>query len=453
MRWPRGRVLGGSSATNFLVYLRGDPACYDAWERAGCEGWGYDDVLPAFKRLEDHTLGPSAQHGEGGPVRVTSQRWQSPLVDAFLDAAAEAGLTRVEDLDDPGTGSAGRYFLTVRDGQRESAATAYLSAAEQRPNLEIRTGALVHRIAMKGGWATGVEISRRRQVERIEADAVVLCAGAVGSPAILLRSGIGPAEEIGRHGIAPVYDAPEVGRNLSDHLIAPVVFGAPRSVSAPEAALRPSAAISYLRERGGPWSSNFGAAGAIIRSRPDAPLPDLQLTFRAGSLRNHGRNPLQRAFSIGVVGLQPESRGRVRLRAADPCQSPVIDPRYLSDAHDARVLLDGIRLARRIVGSAPLSGLSNGEREPGSERLSDEGLMAWLRRNAQTSYHPVGTCRMGSDVSAVVDPGLRVRGVDGLWIADASVMPRIVSANTNAACMMIGERAAEMIATELQEKP
>ncbi|MGA9314987.1 MAG: GMC family oxidoreductase N-terminal domain-containing protein [Solirubrobacteraceae bacterium] len=445
LRWPRGRTLGGSSALNYLTFLRGDPACYDGWANAGCAGWAYRDVLPVFKRLEDHDLGPSEHHGRGGPVRVSAQQgWANPLTEAFLDAAEQVGLANIEDLDNPGKGGAGRYFVTVRDGQRASAATAYLANAQLRPNLEIRTGVLAQRLLTDGEFVRGVEISAKRRVERIYADAVILCAGAIGSPTLLLRSGIGPADEIRRLGIDPVFDAPQVGANLADHLLAPVVYAGPRGLTLPEAALRPAAAIAYMRERGGPWGS-LGSCGVICRSQPDAALPDLQITFALASLVNDGHTRPQRAFTLAAVGLQPASRGHLRLRDANPATPPVIEPSYLSDERDFKPMLHGIRLARQIANAPALARWSRGEREPGSEQNSDAELKQWLGHRAQSSYHPVGTCRMGGDADAVVDPQLRLQGVEGLWVADASVMPTIVSANTNAACLMIGERAADFV--------
>lgn len=449
--WPRGRVVGGSSATNYLVFIRGHRAAYDAWRAAGCDGWGYDDVLPAFRRLEAHPLGPSRWHGGDGPLHVEEPRSSSPLTDAFLGSAAAAGLPLTDDFDGPRPEGAGRYFVNTRRGRRETAATAYLDRAPARSNLTIRTGALVGRVLLDGGTAAGVELSGENGSEDVRAGAVVLCAGTVGSPTILMRSGIGPERDLAPLGVSVCVDRDEVGANLTDHLLAPVVVSGPWRHTYPLAALWPPAALDYLLRGRGPWSSNVAEAGAIVRTAAATDdRPDLQLTFGLASFAGHGRSALVPAFSLGVVGLSPASRGRLRLRDRDPAVPPAIDPRYLTEARDTEPLVEGVRLARKITAVGPLADARGSEREPGPGIETDREIAAWIRRRAQTSYHPVGTCRMGSDARAVVDPRLRVRGIERLWVADASIMPTIPSANTNAACVMIGERGAELIDADLE---
>ena len=447
LEWPRGRVLGGSSATNFLVFIRGHRGVYDAWRDAGCDGWGYDDLLPAFRRLETHPLGPSRWHGGDGPVHIDEPDAGSPLTEAFLESAAAAGLERTDDFDGAQAEGAGRYFVTTRAGRRESAATAYLERAPERPNLTIRTDAMVDRVVIDGTSAAGVELHGDDGAERVLSGAVVVCAGAVGSPAILMRSGVGPERDLAALGAPVVVDRDEVGANLADHLLAPVVFSGGLRETLPVAALWPPAVIDYVVRGQGPWSSNVAEAGAIVRTGSDGDLPDLQLTFGLGSM--DPRRALLPSFSMGVVGLRPSSRGRVRLRARDAATPPAIDPGYLTEPDDIAPLVEGVRLARRIAGVGPLAEACGHERQPGADVESDRDIAGYIRRRVQTSFHPVGTCRMGGDANAVVDPRLRVRGVDGLWVADASIMPTIPSANTNAACLMIGERAAELIDADL----
>jgi choline dehydrogenase len=449
LRWPRGRILGGSSATNYLVFLRGHPACYDAWERAGCQGWSYRDLLPVFKRLEDHPLGPSRWHGEGGPVGIGRSGWGNPATDAFLAAAADAGIEPNDDLNGGRSEGAGRYDLTIRHGRRESAATAYLSASGGRENLTVATNVLARRILFSGQRVRGVELERGGSTEEVNAGAVVLCAGAIGSPALLLHSGVGPEDELRALGIGVVADLGGVGANLCDHLLVPVVFRGPWTETMPFAALSPRAPLSYLLGGAGAWSSNVAEAGAIVTRDAKRPVPDLQLTFGLASFVNHGRTLPLPSFSIAVVGLQPRSRGRLWLRDPDPTIPPAIDPGYLRDRSDLRVLLDGVQLAREVVAKPALEARRGAEREPGEESQGADRLETWILRRAETSYHPVGTCRMGDDPGAVVDPRLRVRGIDGLWVADAAIMPQIPSANTNAACLMIGERAVDLLREDL----
>ncbi len=445
--WPRGRVLGGSTAINAMMYVRGMDTDFDEWEACGASGWGAAEMTAAFRRLEDDVRGPADHRGVGGPVRIEHQRDPSPLTTAFLDACEELGIPRVDDYHADPDGC-GLTMVTQRVGRRWSAADAFLRPLlrARDPRLILRTDVEVDRIVVEGGRAVGVEavVDGRRRVARATAG-VVLAAGTVESPHLLLRSGIGPAAHLRERGVEVVADLPGVGENLQDHVLSGVaagtdgdsLYGADRDLGA---------LARYVRRRRGRLTSNLAEAIAFVRTGADEPLPDVELMALPVALRDHGRTRFpEHGLTIGAILLRPESRGRIRLRGTAPGQPPRIDPRTCEDPDgvDLRRLRDGVRWCQRLVTeTAALGGRVTHLIEP-SRRLTDAAeLTAHVRRTVQTLYHPVGTCRIGTDDLAVVDPRLRVHGFDGLWVADASVMPTVPRGHTQATAMAIGDRFA-----------
>jgi choline dehydrogenase len=409
--FPRGKVLGGCSSINAQIALRGHRADYDGW---GIPGWSWADVLPYFDRSV-------------GPFALAEQRDPSPLTASFLEAAAACGIARVDDLNVPEPEGAAQLLVNQRRGRRWSMADGYLRPALGRPNLRVVTGGHASRVVLDGDRATGVAVLHdgREQEARARRE-VVLAAGAVGSPQLLLLSGIDP---------------PGVGENLQDHLVGGML-AATSSTSTLYAAESPANLLRYLLFRRGMLTSNVAEAAAFVRTRPELDAPDLELVFAPVLFANEGLTPPQEhGLTIGTVVLQPASRGRVTLRSADPLEPPLVDPCYLSDERDLRILLDGARLARRLLETEPLARHVREELLPGPQARSDEELTAVLRENAQTLYHPVGTCALGT----VVDPELRVRGLSGLRIADASVIPRVPRGHTNWPTVMVAEKAAGLL--------
>jgi choline dehydrogenase len=452
--WPRGRTLGGSSSINAMIYIRGCRHDYDSWrDDYGCEGWGYGDLLPYFIRAEHNSRGASPYHGVSGPLHVQDLRYRSSVTRAFVESARQAGMAANDDFNGPDQDGAGFYQVTQRDGRRCSAADAYLRPALERPNLTVLTDALVTGLAISGGRAVGVHYLRRGLAETAHADGeVILAAGAVGSPQLLMLSGIGPADHLRELGIAVVMDSPGVGANLSDHLAVTATWLTPRVRGLWEQAGTRQLARWQLRH-GGPLTSNVAEAGGFTRSEPGLLAPDLQwhalpVPFRDGGLAD----PSVRAFSLLVTLIAVGSRGTVRLRSADPRHKPLIDPAYLSEGSDIEPLVRGIRLARELAAAGPLARACKAELSPGDDAQSDTDLREFIRRDLTTLYHPVGTCAMGGDsklaasrLTSVVDLELRVRGVDGLRVVDASVMPAVPRGNTNAPVIAIAERAADLI--------
>ena len=451
---PRGKGMGGSSAVNGMVYIRGNPWDYDNWAALGCTGWGWDDVLPVFKRQEDNALGGDAWHGTGGPLHVSDQISPSAVGDAFVEAATRLQLPRNDDFNGAKQEGFGRYQVTQFKGERWSAARAFIDPLAGRSNLTIKTGALVEKIVIEHGRATGVNIRIGDTRETLRArGGVVLSAGAFGSPQILMLSGIGPAAELHRHGIAVIADKPAVGADLQDHCDYLVgyelddlsLFGGTLKGMWQLA----KAFVEHRRFRTGMLTTNFAETGGFATIRPDAPAPDIQYHFIRAIIQNHGRDKLKvHGFSLHACVLRPESRGWVRLASPDPAVAPAINPNFLADERDLHLLRDGARLMHRIAATAPMSALGARERNP-VDFENDAALEARIREVSDTIYHPVGTCRMGADDAAVVDPSLALRGIDNLWVADASIMPRLVSGNTNAPSIMIGERAADFVKAAL----
>ena len=456
--WPRGKVLGGSSAINAMVYVRGQAEDYDDWQAAGNPGWGWNDVLPLYKRLESHAWGESAWHGGSGPVGIAAPSAElHPICQVFLRACEEAGLPRNADFNGAQQEGAGTYHLTIRDGLRMSAARAYLWPARRRANLRIETGAETTRILFEGRRAVGVEYRQGGRTATARAAAeVIVSAGAVNTPKLLLLSGIGPAEELQALGIAPLIDSPAVGRELQDHFDVGLIYRT--TVPTLNNQLYPWwgkawAGMNYLLVRRGPLALSLNQAGGFFRSRPGLDRPNIQLYFSPLSYLKAppGTRPLMNpdpyaAFNMSVSPCRPTSRGFLRLRSPDPGVSPEIHPGYLATDHDRQEVLEGLRFLRRLAATATLSTLIDEEIQPRPASDDDDSLLAFARAHGVTVFHPVGSCRMGPDSrTCVVDPSLRVHGLEALRVADASIFPALPSGNTNAAAMMTGEKASNLI--------
>jgi choline dehydrogenase-like flavoprotein len=446
---PRGRVLGGCTSTNGMVYFRGHPSDYDEWRALGCDGWGYDDVLPYFVRSEANVNFGGYAHGRDGPVRVSSYGRVNLLTTHFVKAAQELGFGLVEDFNWGSPEGFGVRQAMIRDGRRESGATAFLGRAAQRRNLTVLSGRLADRVLFDGRKAHGVALICDGHTERVYARAgVILAAGSFGSPAVLERSGIGDAGALAASGIKPFHHSPEVGANLQDHLVAPVQMQtrspAPYVV---DPGLLPRAVANlaeYACLRRGPLASNAFEATGFVRSSHAGERPDIQLIFMPMH-RSATPLPRKRGFGALVGLLRPESRGSVHITSADPRVPPRIDPSFLSAEADLPPLIEGVRLARRLFSSSAFEPTAPRELLPGSERCTDQEIAEAIRETCVTVHHPVGTCRMGPDPLSVTDTSLRVRGADGLWVVDASIMPRLVGGNTAAPTYMIAEKASEMI--------
>lgn len=447
--YPRGRILGGSSAINGMIYVRGQAADYDGWRDAGCLGWGWDDVLPLFRSTEDHHGGESPHHGTGGGLRVERSRVRWPVLEAYLKAAVEDGLPFRDDFNRGDNEGAGFFEVTQRRGVRCSTEAGFLRPARGRPNLCVRTGVEVTRLVVENGRISGCVYTKDGEETVVAARGdVVLCAGAVGSPLLLERSGIGAAARLAAAGVTPLLDRPAVGENLQDHLQMRVSFRLKGIGSLNEKASslfgKAAMAIEYALRRSGPISMTPSQVGIFARSGPDVARADLQFHVQPISMtRVPGELDPFPALSASVCNLRPESRGSIHL-AADASR-PEIRPNYLSTEGDRAVAARGIRLARRIATRPSFAPYVEEEIAPGA-RVSDEAsLRAAAARMGTTIFHPVGTCRMGADEGSVVDPRLRLRGLGGLRIVDASIMPTIVSGNTNAATVMIAEKGARLM--------
>ena len=451
--WPRGKVLGGSSSLNGLLYVRGQPEDYDRWAQMGNPGWSWEDVLPLFKRSENQERGADDFHGADGPLSVSNMRLQRPICDAWIAAAQAAGYPFNPDYNGATQEGVGYFQLTTRNGRRCSTAVAFLDPVRRRENLTIVTRAAARRILFEGRRATGVAYRDRGGDERVvRAGAeVILCSGAIGSPQLLMVSGVGEGAQLAEHGIRVRHDLPGVGRNMQDHLQARLVFKCNEPTLNDEVRSlldKARIAMKYALFRAGPMTMAASLATGFLRTGDHVDTPDIQFHVQPWSADSPGEgvHPFS-AFTMSVCQLRPESRGEIRLAAADPAVHPRIHPNYLSTPTDCRTLVEGIRIARRIARHAPLAQKISEEFRPDATlALDDEaGTLAWARDNSTTIYHPAGTCRMGPGRDAVVDARLRVHGTDGLRVADCSIMPEIVSGNTNAPAIMIGEKASDMI--------
>ena len=461
--WPRGKVLGGSSTINGMVYVRGNRHDYDRWAQMGLTGWSHEDVLPAFLRSEGHVQRSGAYHDGTGELTVCRARGANPLFDLFIEAGRQAGHPVNDDFNGAVQDGFGRYDFTIRRGKRWSTSFAFLRPVLHRRNLTVATGALTLRVLVEKGRATGVEIGRSGRRHRVRAAReVVLSAGTVNSPQILMLSGIGPPEELGRHGIEVVHDLPGVGRNLQDHVDCVLSYECRQPITLYRD-LRADRMVGSI-VRGMLFGEGIATtfpyeAGAFLKTRPELAAPDVQLHFMPALEKTanlHYPNPFRRGrpaeadhgLTVRVGPLVPESRGAITLRSANPAEPPRIQPDYLEQDADRRTMVAGVRIVRDVMGRPALAGYCGRELAPGGEVRTDEEVTAWLRASAMTTFHPVGTCKMGIDPMAVVDARLKVHGIEGLRVADASVMPVIPSGNTNAPAIMIGERAAEFVRGE-----
>jgi choline dehydrogenase len=451
LSYPRGKVLGGCSSINGMIYMRGQAADYDHWAALGNPGWAWKDVLPLFRKSENHYAGDTEHHSAKGEWRVEQQRYRWPILEAFRDAAEQSGIASVDDFNTGDNQGCGYFQVNQKAGIRWNSAKAFLRPALKRPNLTVHTGVRVDRLVLQAGRATAV-LGRWQNVEqqfRARRE-VILCAGAIGSPSILQRSGIGPRPLLERLGIEVQHELPGVGGNLQDHLQLRLIYKVSKTRTLNQVANslwgKFGMGVRYLYDRSGPLAMAPSQLGAFVKSDPSQATANLEYHVQPLSLERFGE-PLHSfpAFTASVCNLRPKSRGRVDIRSANPDVAPLIDPNYLSDPEDLQVAADAIRLTRRIVQSSALQGFAPEEYLPGVDLQSDDQLRDAARRIGTTIFHPVGTCRMGADPLAVVDARLKVHGVDGLRVADASIMPQIVSGNTCSPTVMIAEKASQMI--------
>ena len=452
---PRGKVLGGSSSINGMFYMRGHPHDFDTWRQMGCEGWGYADVLPYFKRMETSWRGEGKYHGGSGPLSVQPIDTRLLLHDPLMETAKNAGYDTSDDLSGavPEGFSKGEVTIDKR-GRRASAYRAYLHPALKRNNLTLETEALTTRVLIETGRAVGVEVSQGGQLRQIRAEReVILCGGAYNSPQLLMLSGIGPADELTPHGIRPIVDLKGVGKNLSEHPNCMMRFQAKKPVTFLKELRYDKAAMSAAQWAlfgTGPFATQINSCNIVIRTAPHLDQPDIQLMCNPVRMDAKLWFPgvtkeLEHAFQVGVVILHPLSRGEMTLRSASPLDGPKIQLNLMGNPAEFEIMRRGIREARRIYHTSPQGELTGAEAAPGDDAQTDEQLDAWIRKVCSATQHPVGTCSMGLGAEAVVDPELRVRGIQGLRVADASIMPTVPGANTNAAAIMIGEKAADLV--------
>ncbi|MEX2650683.1 MAG: GMC family oxidoreductase N-terminal domain-containing protein [Alphaproteobacteria bacterium] len=447
----RGRCLGGTSSMNFMVYMRGNRGDYDHWRQLGNQGWGYDDVLPYFVRSETNGRYRDKYHGTTGPLSVTDPAERNRLTELFMASAKEVGLPYTDDANGATQEGYGYFQATKGAMGRCNTATAFLRPVMSRQNLTVVTHALTTRLIVEKGRAIGVEyLHDGRQETAHAANEVVLCGGAINSPQLLLLSGIGPADELRSKGIGAIHDLPGVGKNLHDHLYAGSRFEAaePLTIYGMSDADITAAERQCLKDGTGPFATNYVEAGAFVRLDSASEYPDVQMHFALFFMPNDyfdGTPPDRHGYLIAINVCRPRSRGDLRLHSSDPLDRPLIDPRYLSDPVDLDLTVRGLQKAIEICGARPFSTVGGRQVFPAPEEKSDKALINYIRRTGNTVWHPVGTCKMGHDPMAVVDDKLRVHGIAGLRVADASIMPEIVSSNTNAPCIMIGEKASDLV--------
>ena len=446
-RYTQAKVIGGGSAINAQIYTRGNAQDYDNWRQMGCTGWGYDDVLPYFRKAEDNDTFDNRFHGKGGPLGVSQPAAPLPICEAYFSAAAALGIPRNMDINGEKQDGTCYYQLTQRNTRRSSAAMAYLAPNRHRKNLTVRLGAQVRRLIVENHRATGVEMLDGTRV--MAAHEVILSSGAIGSPRLLQLSGIGPAEHLTSVGIKVIHDQPQIGANLQDHLDLYCIS----ELSGPHSYDRYAkphwaawAGLQYLLARKGPVASSLFETGGFWYADPDARSPDIQFHLGLGTGIEHGVAKMpQGGITLNSCYLRPRSRGSVRLQSSDPAHAPLIDPNYLADPLDREMTIRGLKLTQEICAQKPLAPYILAQRLPGPEVKTDAEYFDFICQHSKTSHHSAGTCRMGVDTGAVVDPDLRFNGIDGLRIVDNSIMPTVISSNTNAAAIMIGEKAADMI--------
>jgi choline dehydrogenase len=462
--WPRGKVLGGSSSINGLLYIRGQQRDYDLWRQLGCEGWGWDDVAPYFARSQNQERAGLSGHGTGGPLNVSDVTQRHPVSDAVIEACQQIGIPRNDDVNSETQEGAGYYQLTVKNGLRCSAAVAYLHPVRHRTNLVVATHALAHRVLLEGRRATGILFTQDGALTRATARReVILAGGAINSPQLLQLSGIGPGELLRGHGIEVVADLPGVGQNLRDHYVVGLRYRLkPGTISVNEM----TKGWRFIRElfrfafaRKGLLTLSAAHIAVFTRTRPDLEVPDVQYhilpaTMDAEKLANEQKMELEGApgLTIAPCQLRPESTGVIAIKSPDPTAHPGIWPNYLSDPLDCATITEGLKIGRRMAAAPALAPYIDHELNPGDAVMGDEALLDYARETGSTIYHPVGTCAMGHGPAAVVDPQLRVHGVEGLRVVDASVMPRLVSGNTNAPTIMIAEKASDLILADARAR-
>lgn len=456
LKWPRGRVLGGSSSINGLLYVRGQAADYDQWRQLGNAGWGWDDVLPLFKRAESYGGGDPEIRGRQGPLSVSDSAVSRECVDRYLEAAVNLGYPRNEDYNGASQEGVGHFQLTMRNGRRCSSAVAYLGPAKRRSNLAILTNCPAEQLVFDGARATGIKVRHNGRPVTINVrKEIVLSAGAIGSAQLLMVSGIGAPGELADHGIDVVRDLPGVGKNLQDHLQARPVYKTTLSTINTEINnlfKQGLIAAHYAVTRKGPMTMAASLGTAFLKTRADLAEPDIQFHIQPFSASQTINKPHDfNAFTASVLQMRPESTGHVKLKSADMRDHPAIHPNYLATKTDQDTIVAGIRIARRIARTEPAASCITEEYTPGPSVEDDDydALLDWARNNSTTIYHPTGTCKMGQDAQAVVDEKLRVRGLHGLRVADCSIMPIIVSGNTNAPAIMIGEKASDLILNDI----
>ena len=455
--WAQGRVLGGSSTINGMIYHRGHPTDYDLWRQDGCEGWGWDDVLPLFRKSETNERGEGPFHGGSGPLQVTRGAPDLPIAELFLRAIEAAGYRRLDDMCAEQAEGFGHYDRTIGRGRRSSTAKAFLDPVRTRANLTVSPNTTVTRIVMDGTTARGVDIVKGGQNQRIEAAReVILCGGAVHSPQLLMLSGIGPADHLREHGIDVVADHKGVGANLQNHLCTRLQYTCSEPITAYRTMKPWNAAremVRYAVFRTGIFSQTSVATGGFFRSDDSLEIPDMQAQMALGLIGNVGKSawsrlPRQHGFAVALNQGRPHSRGEIRLRSANPLDAPRIMPRYFSDRRDIDTLMRGVRRMRDIINQGEIRRVISAELQPGEAADDDDALEAHLRATVSNAFHPVGTCRMGGDADSVVDPQLLVRGIAGLRVADAGIMPTLINGNTNAPAIMVAEKAAMLIQSD-----
>ncbi|WP_372836299.1 GMC family oxidoreductase [Puniceibacterium confluentis] len=451
LRYTQARVMGGGSSVNAQIYTRGAAQDYDEWRQLGCDGWSYEDVLPYFRKAEDNDTFEDRYHGKGGPLGVSQPAAPLPICEGYFEAAAQLGIPRNLDMAGEKQDGVGYYQLTQRNVRRSSTSVAYVDPVRHRKNLTVRSGTQVQRIIVEKGRATGVELIGGEQIHA--SSEVLLASGAIGSPRLLQLSGIGPAEHLRTVGIKAILDQPGVGSDLQDHLDLFTICECRGDYTYDKYA-RPLwsavAGLRYLFNRSGPVASSLFETGGFWYADENARSPDIQFHLGLGSGIEAGVDHMPHGgVTLNSAYLRPRSRGTVRLASADPTAAPLIDPNYWADPHDREMSIRGLRMVREIMAQEALGPYVLAERLPGPDLTSDADLAAYAAAHAKTDHHPAGTCRMGADAAAVVDPRLRFNGIDGLRVIDASIMPRLVSANTNSTAIMIAEKAADMIREDI----